>query len=436
MHRSKYRLKRRSRFAFVIMLVLALLAGGGLWAAGFIEDVLISAGIKDIPENPDAFKGRLNVLVMGMDTRKGEEIARADTIMLCSLDTEKNIMSILSIPRDTRVRIPGHGWEKINSATVFGGPSLAMKLVSDLLGIRVNNYVMTDYDGFTKIVDALGGVTIDVKERMYHYDPDYDGIYTIDIKPGLQRLNGDKALQYVRYREYALGDIGRAEQQQKFLSALIREVLQPSTVVRLPSLLMSTYKAVDTNLSLLEMKKLAVAAGKMNNTNLLTQTLPGKFLTIDGGSYWEPDPYLTRQVMAGILEGRAVSKVVLGETIVVTTESQAPDAQKADGKVVSGQPKSGGAKNQSSGTSGTTTKPGISAETPGQTSTGSGTKAADSKKPATGGTATDGKTVAKPQPPGQPSGGIVPPGGTQQDQQPVKKDQTPTVIIVPKTVAN
>jgi LCP family protein required for cell wall assembly len=424
----------------MIMLVLVLLTGGGLWAAGIFEEALYHMGLGDIPENPDAFKGRLNVLVMGLDTREGEDVGRADTIMLCSLDTEKNIMSILSIPRDTRVRIPGHGWEKINSATVFGGPSLAMKLVSELLGIRVNNYVMTDYEGFKKIVDALGGVTIDVKKEMYHHDPDYDGKYTIDIKPGLQRLNGEKALQYVRYRDYALGDIGRAEQQQRFLSALIKEVLQPSTVVRLPSLLMSTYKAVQTNLTLLEMKKLAVAAGKMNNTNLLTQTLPGKFLIIDGGSYWEPDPSLTRQVMAGILEGRAVNQVVLGETTVITTESQDPGTQKADGKVVPGQ--SGGVNTQKSGTSGTATKQGASTGTSGQTSTGSGAKAADSKKPASGGAATDGKTVARPgQSSGQsttkqPSGGIVPPGGTQQDQQPVKNDQTPTVIIVPKTVAN
>lgn len=423
----RYRLKKRARFVFVVFFVLTLLAGGGLYASGLFDDQLVEWGWVTVPENPDAFIGRLNVLVMGVDTRKGEDMARADTIMLCSVDTEKNIMSILSIPRDTRVNIPGHGLEKINSATIYGGPTLAMKVVSDLLGIRINNYVMTDYEGFKEIINALGGVTIDIKERMYHHDPEDGGIYTIDLKPGVQRLNGDKALQYVRYRNYALGDISRVETQQKFLSALIKEVLQPSTVVRLPSLMVSTYKAVDTNLSLLNMKKLAVAASKMTSANLLTQTLPGKFLNIDGGSYWEPDPYLTRQVIAGIYEGRVtVGQAVQGETTVVTKDNS-PDGQKADGKVVPGQPgQDGVVKDPKTGTSGTSTKTGTSGQTP----AGSGTKTSDGKKQTTG-----GKAEVKPgQTGGQYAGGIIPPGSPRQD---AKKDQSaPTVIIIPKTVTN
>lgn len=420
----RYRLKRRARFLFVGVFVLTILTGGGLWAAGLFDDMLYRIGLADMPENPDAFKGRLNVLVMGVDNRKGENMARADTIMFCSVDTEKNIISVLSIPRDTRVRIPGHGWEKINSATAFGGPSLAMKLVSDLLGIRVNNYVMTNYEGFKDIVNSLGGVTIDVKERMYHHDPEDGGIYTIDLKPGVQRLNGDKALQFVRYREYALGDIGRAEQQQKFLSALVKETLQPSTVFRLRSLMVSAYKAVDTNLSLLEMKKLAVAASKMTGANLLTQTLPGKFLNMDGASYWEPDPYLTRQVIAWIYEGKTVSRVVLGETTVLNTENQNPEGQKTDGRVVPGQPaQPGTSKDPKSGTSGTTTKSGTSGQT------APGTKATDAKKPPSGSTG-GGKIDITPV---KPSGGIVPPGAPQ-DQTAATKEPPVTVIITPKTV--
>lgn len=419
----RYRLKRRARFLFVVVFLLTILTGGGLWAAGFFDEFLYKRGFADMPENPDPYKGRLNVLVMGVDTRKGETIARADTIMLCSVDTEKNILSVISIPRDTRVQIPGHGWEKINSATVFGGPSLAMKLVSDLLGIRVNNYVMTNYEGFKDIVDSLGGVTMDVKEKMYHHDPEDSGSYTIDIKPGVQRLNGDKALQFVRYRNYALGDITRAEQQQKFLSALVKQTLQPSTVFRLPPLVVSTYKAVDTNLSLLEMKKLAAAASKMTGDNLLTQTLPGKFLNIDGGSYWEPDPYLTRQVIAGIFEGKTVSRVVMGETTVITTENKEPEGEKTGGRVVPGQPaKPGTSKDPKTGTSGTTTKSGAT----GQTTTG--TKATDTKKPASG-TTGGGKTEIKPV---KPPGGIVPPGV--QQEQTVENEPPVTVIITPKTV--
>jgi len=215
----QYRLRHKARFVFAAVLTLLLLTGSGLFAAGYLNSLPYNLGLTDTPPEPDSFKGRINVLVMGVDARKGEKMARADTMMLCSVDTEKNLVSILSIPRDTRVRVPGQGWEKINSTTLFGGPSLAMRTVSDLLGgIKVNNYVITNYDGFKDIVDALGGVTIDVKERMYHEDPQDGGIYTINLKPGIQRLNGDKALQFVRYRGYALGDIGRAATEISFSS--------------------------------------------------------------------------------------------------------------------------------------------------------------------------------------------------------------------------
>lgn len=415
----QYKLKHRARFVFVTVLVLVLLTGGGLFAAGYLNSLLYHMGLTDTPPEPDALKGRINVLVMGVDARKGEKMARADTMMLCSVDTEKNQVSILSIPRDTRVRVPGQGWEKINSTTLFGGPSLAMKTVSDLLGVKVNNYVLTNYEGFKDIVDALGGVTIDVRERMYHYDPQDGGIYTIDLKPGVQRLNGDKALQYVRYRGYALGDIGRAEQQQKFLSALVKETLQPSTVVNLPSLIISLNKTVDTNLSLGDMRKLAVAAGKMDKANLVTQTLPGKFLNTDGGSYWEVDQSQARVAIARMFEGRAVDKVVLGETTVVTMYKPTSDNKQAEGAVVPatiGQ--TGGVKdNKNSPTQGdgkiVSKSSGVEVKTGGNPGKTTGTGAVSG---ATSGAA------------GQPSGGIVP-GVSPQGQQPAKNESSINVII-------
>ncbi len=317
----RYRLKRKVRFFFIAIVLLSLMAGGVLWAAGFFDNLDVPF-VSDLPE-PDAYEGRINVLVIGTDTRNGEEIARADTIMLCSVDTEKNLISILSIPRDTRVNIPGHGYDKINSSTIYGGPSMAMKTVSNLLGIRINKYAMIDYKGFKNLVDALGGVTMNVEQRMYHYDPDDGGAYTIDLYPGVQKLDGNKALQFVRYRSYALGDIQRAEQQQKFLTALIKEVLQPSTVVKLPSIVLSTYKDVKTNLSLNEIRKLAVAAKNMTDSTVQTQTLPGKFLNYNGISYWEADPVQTRYVVAAMMEGQiANSKVVLGEETINTRKTE------------------------------------------------------------------------------------------------------------------
>lgn len=410
MRKSGYKLRNRARLVFIVVLGLTLLTGGGLYALGFLDDLLYNAGITDtLPESKDASVDRINILALGVDARKGEDMARTDTMMLCSVDTEKNLMSVLSIPRDTRVYIPGHGYEKINSATLYGGPDLAMETVSDLLGIRINKYVMTNFEGFEDIVDSLGGVTIDVKQRMYHHDPQDGGIYTIDLRPGVQRLDGKKALQYVRYREYALGDIDRTEQQQKFITALAREVLQPASVVKLPSLAVSIYKAVDTNLSLSEMTRLAQSARKLTNANIVSQTLPGKFLNLDGGSYWEVDPSQARLVIAGIMEGRAADKVVLGQT-TINTGSGTSEGVESGGVIP---PQSGRESNVKD-------TPGTSAVLPG-TYSGSGSKGlsgstsgSSSKK---GSTATQPSTAKTPKSTGvtQPPASMIVPGTIQQD---------------------
>ncbi|MFZ5652581.1 MAG: LCP family protein [Bacillota bacterium] len=398
---------------------------GGLLAAWFFSDLDITAIINDSP-GESSFKDRINVLVLGVDARTGEKMGRADTMMLISVDTEKNMVNILSIPRDTRVRVPGHGWEKINSTTLFGGPALAMKTVSDLVGIRVDKYVMTDYDGFIDMVDSLGGVIVEVKERMYHYDPQEGGKYTIDLKPGVQRLDGDKALQFVRFRDYALGDISRAEHQQKFLSALVNEALQPSTVVKLPSLVSSVSKAVQTNLSVGEMKKLAQAASKMSKSNLVTQTLPGKFLNTEDGSYWEVDPSQARIVIARLFEGRSVDNVVLGETTTMTSMYKpVTDGQQAGGAVVPPGGRTGevkDAKNTAKGTQGGAVRPGgSSGQTSGTTGKTSGSGAASPSKP--------------PAASGQPGGGVVP-GIPETDRQSSDKESGVIVTIEGGTPRN
>ncbi len=382
---SRYRLKRKARFIFITLLVLILMAGGVLWAVGYFDD-MVNSLVTGMPV--EAFEGRINVLVLGTDTREGEGTARADTIMMCSVDTEKNLISILSIPRDTRVDIPGHGFDKINSTTIYGGPAMTMRTVSGLLGVRISKYAMIDYEGFKNLVDALGGVTMDVQHRMYHYDPQDRGAYTIDIRPGLQELDGDKALQFVRFRSYPLGDIQRTEEQQKFLTALIKEVLQPATVVKLPKILLKTYGDVDTNLSLMEMKELAEAASKMSASTVVTQTLPGKFLNYDGVSYWEADPLQSRQIVAAIMEGQAGSKVVLGETTINTKSSDSGTEAAGSNSEASGDSTTG----QIDGTTPTVEI------TPG----GSGTSSSSGGSNSTGSSGSNGGA----------SGGIVPPGSS------------------------
>jgi LCP family protein required for cell wall assembly len=305
------KLKRKVPFILCFLVLLALFAYGCVLAKNaFFPDAILNAGEDD--DSPPVIKGeRLNVLLLGIDARQGETVARTDSIILASVDPESKQMSLLSIPRDTRVNIPKHGWDKINSATVYGGPQVSMKVVSDLLGIPVGHYVLTNFSGFKDIVDALGGVTLDVERNMYHEDITDGGIYRINLKKGVQRLNGDKALQYVRFRDYDLGDVDRTKYQQKFLVALAKEMLQPSTITKLPKLVPEINRYIKTNLSMSDMLTMVSAARQLADGEIVCQTLPGRPLDINGGSYWGVDPAEAKQMVTNLFKGETTSTVVM-----------------------------------------------------------------------------------------------------------------------------
>ncbi|MGQ9556732.1 MAG: LCP family glycopolymer transferase [Desulfurispora sp.] len=311
--------RRKSKWRRALLFFLVFLLGGVgyLYASGLLSLLMPSAEWAErlAPPGRDEFKGNMHVLMLGMDARKGETTARADTILLASIDSTKKQISVLSIPRDTRVDIPGHGPDKINVTTALGGPELLMRVVSDLLGLPVDYYIATNYEGFKEIVDAVGGVDYNVEKRLYHYDPQDGGIYTIDLKPGPQHLDGNKALQYVRYRSYALGDIDRTLHQQKFLLALADQVMRPATLLKLPELVPTFSRAVETNMSLQRMTALARAAKNMQDYQIVTQTLPGKFLTLNGGSYWAVDPAVAQLAVQKLLSGEKM-EVVQGEVVM------------------------------------------------------------------------------------------------------------------------
>lgn len=223
---------------------------------------------------------KLTLLLMGVDSRQGEA-ARADTIMVAFVDMDNRKMSLLSIPRDTYVHVPGHGNTKINHAHAYGGPDLMLETVSDFLGVPVNKYVELDFEGFVNIVNILGGVTMDIPQRMYRPS---EGI---DLRPGEgQFLDGNKALQFVRYRGYKTADIGRIEAQQEFLKALADQAISLGTVVKLPSLINEVRENTNTNLSVKQMLGLAKIAKDAGTGQLETATLPGESVKIDGVSYW------------------------------------------------------------------------------------------------------------------------------------------------------
>jgi len=279
--------------------VLILLTVGGLaylqWGG--------TLSARNSPPADDSWiqsQNRVNILLLGSDDALTTN-TRTDTIILASLDTVTKRVSLLSIPRDTRVDIPGHGPDKINAANQLGGVQLTKETLSNLLKVPIDYYILTNFDGFRGIIDILGGVEIDVEQEM-HYQT-YDG--TIDLNKGLQRLDGEKALQYVRFRHDKLGDISRTQRQQKFLAALAREMAQPQNIVKLPFLLPQLMKTVETDLSMAQLAGLARQADQFDMANLNTQTLPGNFATIKGGSYWVVDMEKTPQVVMEIFAGES-----------------------------------------------------------------------------------------------------------------------------------
>ncbi|MEG6615173.1 LCP family protein [Peptococcaceae bacterium 1198_IL3148] len=319
---KKRKLKKKMPIIIFSVLLVALFVVGYQVAANYLFpdlDTNLLGQEKDVDES--ILNDRINVLLLGMDARPGETKSRTDTMIFVSVDKETNRISMMSIPRDTRVEIPKHGYQKINSANVFGGPELASQVVSDLLGVPIDYYVLTNFNGFKDIVDAVGGLDYEVEQNMSYYDP-MDGT-RINLKKGMQHLDGDKALQYVRFRGYVNGDVDRAAHQQKFLKALAQEVLSPSSVTKLHKIVPSVSKNVETNLGVMEMASLAKAAKNLSNLEIVTQTLPGTFATIDGLSYWHVEPEVANQAVMALFEGET-TETIQGSTVVQNTVTETP----------------------------------------------------------------------------------------------------------------
>ncbi len=305
MDKPKRRLKRKAPFIIAGAVLLIVLLAGGIYAGGRA----INPASDGVPSIVTSGK-RINVLLLGIDAREGETMARSDSIIMASIDPRSKQISLLSIPRDTRVEIPGYGWDKINSASAYGGPELTTKVVSSLVGVPIKNYVMTNFSGFKDVVDVLGGVTLNVEQDMYHPDEtDLDN--EIDLSEGLQRLDGEKALQYVRYRGYEQGDIDRTKHQQIFLTALAKEILQPSTLPKLPKLIAEVNKCVTTNMSTSEMVKTASTIKSFEEYKMVSQTLPGRSIEVGGGSYWGVDPSEAKQMVVKLFNGEVSAEIVL-----------------------------------------------------------------------------------------------------------------------------
>jgi len=299
--------------------LLGIMTTGFLWYNGFLGGgkTLGVAEVLKVLDGEDTSNGlqnRVSFLLVGADQRPDEEKFNTDSLILASVDQTTKQTSLLSIPRDTRVSLSGHGYLKINSIAALTDLPTLQKNVEQLTGEKLAGYVQTNFAGFKKIIDTLGGITIDVEKDMYYETGDsVDGI--INLKKGVQRLNGTQALQYARFRHDALADISRTARQQAVLKAVAKEMFKLSTLPKLPFLVPQLMEAVNTNLSAKDILALAKVAVGFDSANVMSQTLPGSFQDIDGVSYWKVDPIAAKKVVSNLFLGITTSKVIDQQTV-------------------------------------------------------------------------------------------------------------------------
>ncbi|MBC8509162.1 MAG: LCP family protein, partial [Chloroflexi bacterium] len=239
----------------------------------------------DVSLTPWDGTSRVTILVMGLDYRdwsSGEGPSRTDTMMLLTLDPLSNSAGMLSIPRDLWVSIPGFENGRINTAYFLGeayqlpggGPALAVKTVEQLLGVTINYYAQIDFAAFVRFIDEIGGIKIDVPEKI-KIDPIVgDPIF---LKPERQTLFGELALAYARARNSEKGDLDRAVRQQQVIMGIRERMLSPEAlaimITNAPTLYAELIAGVQTNLQLDEAIKLALLAQKVPAGNIQRESI-------------------------------------------------------------------------------------------------------------------------------------------------------------------
>lgn len=290
--KAKPRWKRSFLWVALVLVLIVLASAGGfyLWFRAQVgasnervdpeiiealaESTSTTVGGETAPDRPNA----VNIVLLGSDTRSSSgKGGRSDTIILVHVDPDEDFLSMLSIPRDLRVIVPGHGYQKINAAYAYGGPALLIRTIQSSVGVDLDHYVKVDFNAFKEITDALGGVYMDVDRE---YD---DG--KIQLDPGYQLLDGQNALRFCRTRHDSNYDFGRMERQQRFLAAVREQAMGWNLAFKLPSLVSATFSNVDTDLSANQIIELAHWAVGLDGERMTRITLVAPTGTIAGASY-------------------------------------------------------------------------------------------------------------------------------------------------------
>jgi len=324
--------RRRLRILLAGLLTIVLVVGGGayLYLSHVVE--VSSKVVAEVVQTPEPFrpgivlpngtqgtpipvvypawskKEPVNILLIGLDYRPGEQDSRADTQIIVHIDPAAKSAALVAIPRDLWVPIPGFGEDRINAAFQDGetnsdkvpgaGPGLAMATIEDNFGVPIQYYAQVDFTGFEKIIDTLGGVTIDVPRPLV--DNEYPlgnyGVTRIYIPAGLQHIDGRTALSYARSR-HADSDLGRNSRQEQVLLALRQQGLNLNLITKLDDLAGQLTDAVKTNLNLQQIGSLAQLAKEIKSENIQSVQISADMVTetfINGADVLQPNWALIR----------------------------------------------------------------------------------------------------------------------------------------------
>lgn len=332
-------MRRKRRTGVILLFVVLVLIG----TIGFAA-VKLYASLKQweskaeqsdfvaTAETPAEADEMLNIAIFGTD----EDGFRTDVNIIASFHTKDQKLSLISVPRDTRVTMTDdmisyleehdhtvperngvYGQCKLTEVHAYAGEgnrcTFSVAMLEDLLNIDIDYYVKVDLDAFKELVDAIGGVEFNVEERLYYSDP-AQGLY-IDLYPGLQTLDGEKAEMLVRYRSgYAQGDIKRIEVQQAFLKAMLEQLSSSDTVLKnLDSLIKIGLEKSETNMPLSEALHYAPYLAKINPATVTMDTVPG-----EGGAYYDLDEEATKTLIDyriyGITPPASTEDVITNDT--------------------------------------------------------------------------------------------------------------------------
>jgi LCP family protein required for cell wall assembly len=300
---------RRSRTKGIVRGVLIALAvvlvGSGVALAAWVSSIQsrlnntqITDTLRQTLVEQSSSADPYYVLLLGTDGRPGDTTYRSDTIILARIDPTDKKITLVSIPRDTKVVYNGETC-KINATHTYGGAAGVVQAVNDLCGIQISHYVEVSFDGFSSVVDSLGGVQVDVPDRI---DDAKAGSEVIET--GLQTLNGAQALTFCRSRAYVDGDYTRMRHQRIFISAMIKQVEENPDPTKIVSAINAAADMVSTDMSVTDIVSLATALQGIDADNdIYSANVPSTTATIDGVSYVVADAKSLSEMMKRVDAG-------------------------------------------------------------------------------------------------------------------------------------